>query len=313
MTKDNRSEAGRKNSRIGRRRLLGALIGAASVYFLKDRSALAQSANAQGTDLNQRYDELFQNLLSDAELLQAARAERDRHTYFAMFGMDTLAASVDRRTPPSSTPISQRAIDLIIACEISSELLYTRNYQRPTWPFGLSGVTIGIGYDVGYVTKDMLKEDWQDFVAAEIIERLGDACGRKGDSANEIVGSFRDIAINWESALNQYLRKTQPLYIAETETALKNTELLSPDSLGALVSLVYNRGASFGVSASADSSGRYEEMRNIKKHMSEKEFSKIPDEFRSMKRLWITQANMAGLVKRRELEAALFELGLKST
>ena len=50
-------------------------------------------------------------------------------------------------------------------------------------------------------------------------------------------------------------------------------------------------------------------MRNIKTHMTDKEFDKIPDELRAMTRLWPG----TGLVARRKAEAALFELGLAST
>jgi GH24 family phage-related lysozyme (muramidase) len=39
----------------------------------------------------------------------------------------------------------------------------------------------------------------------------------------------------------------------------------------------------------------------------------IPAEIRSMARLWANEPGMAGLVIRRNLEAALFEKGLKST
>jgi GH24 family phage-related lysozyme (muramidase) len=84
--------------------------------------------------------------------------------------------------------------------------------------------------------------------------------------------------------------------------------LLSADSLGALVSLVYNRGASF-----FDTGNRYREMYAIRQRMEAKEFAKIPAEFRAMKRLWSGKRNMAGLVRRRELEAVLFEAGVAST
>ena len=45
--------------------------------------------------------------------------------------------------------ISQAAIDLIVREEVSGKEVYERNYRRPEWPGGSSGVTIGIGYDVG--------------------------------------------------------------------------------------------------------------------------------------------------------------------
>jgi GH24 family phage-related lysozyme (muramidase) len=44
--------------------------------------------------------------------------------------------------------------------------------------------------------------------------------------------------------------------------------------------------------------------------MEAKEFAKIPAEIRAMKHLWSSDRNMAGLVRRRELEAVLFEAGL---
>jgi GH24 family phage-related lysozyme (muramidase) len=83
---------------------------------------------------------------------------------------------------------------------------------------------------------------------------------------------------------------------------LPNTGKLGPDSLGALVSLTYNRGASYPKAGE-----RYKEMRAIKTHMTNKAYFKVPAEFRSMKRIW---PDVPGLQARREREAKLFELGL---
>jgi hypothetical protein len=91
-------------------------------------------------------------------------------------------------------------------------------------------------------------------------------------------------------------------WVGLVERSLPNTGAIGPDCLGALVSLTYNRGASFGKAGA-----RYREMRNIKAHMAAKAFGDIPDEFRSMKRLW---PDMTGLQKRREREARLFQRGL---
>ena len=52
----------------------------------------------------------------------------------------------------SMTP-SKRALDLIIFSEVSSEQTYKRRYAKPTWPKGASGVTIGIGFDVGHANR----------------------------------------------------------------------------------------------------------------------------------------------------------------
>jgi hypothetical protein len=58
------------------------------------------------------------------------------------------------------TAISDAAIDLIITFEVSSPAVYERKYRRPIWPRGRSGITIGIGYDVGYAVKGVLVRDW---------------------------------------------------------------------------------------------------------------------------------------------------------
>ena len=91
---------------------------------------------------------------------------------------------------------------------------------------------------------------------------------------------------------------------AKVKKALPNTDKLSEDSFGALVSLAYNRGASF-----SKDGDRYKEMREIKENMANETFDQIPDCFREMKRLW---PNMRGLVDRREAEAKLFEAGLEN-
>ena len=102
-------------------------------------------------------------------------------------------------------------------------------------------------------------------------------------------------------------------YIGLAENALPNFAALPNDARGALVSLVYNRGASFSVPLSKDPTGRYQEMRNIRALMLRKEFHSIPDEIRKMIRIWQSEPDMKGVVKRRELEANLFEIGLASS
>ncbi|HEX4847294.1 MAG TPA: hypothetical protein VFV30_04070, partial [Novosphingobium sp.] len=83
---------------------------------------------------------------------------------------------------------------------------------------------------------------------------------------------------------------------------------LSPDSFGALVSLTFNRGPSYGKARSAnDPLDRYREMRAIKAHMAVGNYAAIPAEISAMQRIWPT---VAGLRRRRREEAALFRDGL---
>ncbi|WP_127075999.1 hypothetical protein [Rhodomicrobium lacus] len=279
--------------------------------FLRDTLALAATACLPITfSTAQTSAQLFEGYLGNLETdpsLSISNRARDELDRIIEYGLERAPL----RIPKSRTPISERASRLIIASEVSSKKKYLQNYRRPTWPKGKSGVTIGIGYDVGYVTVYELGEDWKGYIPEAQIEKLAEACGNTGSVAASLAQNLQDISIDWEPARNQYVNEGQPRYVGMTEAALPNTRMLSPDSLGALVSLVYNRGPSFGISEAKDTEGRYREMRNIKRMMTEKNLSAIPAEIRSMKRIWEGVPDMRGLLTRRDAEASLFEIGLE--
>ena len=138
---------------------------------------------------------------------------------------------------------------------------------------------------------------------AAMLQALAQTVGVKGGPAGPLARQLRDsVNVPWEDALAVFDNRDVPRWVAIVRKALPNTELLSPDCLGALVSLAYNRGASF-----SKAGDRYREMRAIKTHMANKDFAKIPAEFRSMKRLW---PSLRGLQVRRDQEADLFQSGL---
>lgn len=201
--------------------------------------------------------------------------------------------------------ISKATFDLIVKEEVSSQGAYERLYRRTEWPGASSGVTIGIGYDCGYSTPARLREDWGGRIPNDMIEALVKACGVTGKPASSLAERLKPlIDIPWEAALDVFENVDVPRWVATVKQHLPNTDQLSPDCLGAIVSLAYNRGPSFDVPGD-----RYKEMRAIKAHMAAKDFDKIPAEFRSMKRLW---PNLSGLRGRRDREANLFERGLST-
>jgi len=178
--------------------------------------------------------------------------------------------------------------------------------QAPTWPGGKSGVTIGVGYDIGYHTVAELRRDWRGHVDAADLARLEQAVGVKGSAARAMAASLRDIRIPLETAGAVFDARTLPKYVGLTYTNLPRPALdaLHPHCVSALVSLVFNRGASFRKTAD-----RYREMRAILAAMQAMDFATIPDQIRSMKRLWVDKG-LDGLLRRRDDEAALFERGL---
>lgn len=198
---------------------------------------------------------------------------------------------------------SQAAIDLIVAEEVSSKAYYEAHYQHPEWPGGASGVTIGIGYDCGYSRPDTIAADWGNKLPAPMVKCLEDVAGIHGSPARSYAYQLRGaVTVPWDAAMAVFLQRDMPKWESIVAHALPNTDKLSADSFGALVSLAYNRGASF-----SNAGDRYTEMRNIKALMAAEQFDRIPDEFRHMKRLW---PNVSGLQHRRDHEAALFQKGL---
>lgn len=200
--------------------------------------------------------------------------------------------------------ISNAAFVLIVSEEVSNKATYEKKYRRPEWPGEQSGLTIGIGYDVGYATADRFIKDWSGHIPAAMIGALSPACGVKGEDAKTLTAQLRDMAdIPWDAAMAVFAQVDVPRWEKVVSDNLPNTDKLSADCFGVLVSLSYNRGASF-----YKPGPRYAEMRAIKEHMSNGDFEDIPDEIRAMKRLW---PNTKGLRDRREREAVLFERGLK--
>lgn len=205
----------------------------------------------------------------------------------------------------SRRTIAQPAIDMIVASEVSSKVHYEQKLQSPIWPKGRSGVTIGIGYDVGTVEERTLRADWAGVLDDATLSRLAKTCTITGPSAASFIRALADIRVPFDEAMRVFLARSLPLFIGQTEMALPNTALLGRECLGALTSLVYNRGAPF-----RRPEDRYREMRAIRDHMADKAFGLIPGELRAMKRIWRGDPNSAGLLVRREAEAALFERGL---
>ncbi|CAM2849554.1 hypothetical protein [Janthinobacterium lividum] len=275
-----------------RREFVGAAVALGALGLLAGGKVLAQS---------DAFDTLLRQAINDPSLLDATRTSREG------FGEQYESRAIAPRTPLSSRAISEAAITLITTFEVTDRARYEAKFQQPIWPAGESGVTIGIGYDLGYVTADWLNEDWEARLADGELATLRKVCGLRAEEARDALAQVRDVAVPWDIADQQFRTRLLPRYVALTLARLPNTDKLSDDSLGALVSLVYNRGASFHKDGP-----RYREMRMIRQHMVNEAYDAIPAELRSMARLWTGVPNMRGLVLRRELEAALFERGLKS-
>jgi GH24 family phage-related lysozyme (muramidase) len=243
-------------------------------------------------------------LLTDPVLAEKIKNSKETPVLPRLAGLpNSPATSVIQVTPEEfARRASADAINLIVNFETGGgRASYEAHLKNPTWPGGASGITIGLGYDLGYVTEETFRSDWKPYLKSEELDRLALMIGIRGDDAKTGLSKVADISIRWEDALAVLTHGPLPRMATVLDNRLPNTKDLPPDCFGALVSLVYNRGAAF--TAPGD---RFTEMRNIRDLMDSKQFEGIPAQIRAMQRLWPN----TGLSKRREQEAKLCEKGL---
>jgi hypothetical protein len=198
----------------------------------------------------------------------------------------------------SSSPLSPKAFALILKYEVGGGVgYYNKCLKHPCYPGGESGVTIGIGYDMGYNTAAQFAEDWRSVLDAGSYARLAQHLGKKSSNAKAAIPSVKDISVPWDAAEVVFKKNTLPRFIKETKKAFPNSDQLHPDAFGALVSLVFNRGGSVSGASRA-------EMLNIRNLIASKDYDAIANEITKMKRLWVGKG-LDGLLTRRDDEAKL--------
>jgi hypothetical protein len=205
--------------------------------------------------------------------------------------------------------LNDKSLKLIFDFEVGGgENYYNKFLKNPTWPGEQSGVTIGVGYDAGYVNKTEFSNDWKN-LPKETFDRLYRVVGIKGYQAKELARRLKDITIPWELSLKVFMNKTVKKFYDLTQKTFPNFDKLPEDAKGGLVSLVFNRGAAL-------EGDRRREMKAIRDIMArtqnfdEKILSQIAEEVRKMKRIWIGGGIEKGMVRRRDAEAKIIEEAL---
>lgn len=200
--------------------------------------------------------------------------------------------------------LSPEGLQLILDWEVGGgEKYYNKFCARPDVPGGKdteSGITIGIGWDIGAHLHAELYIDWEDFVAPQDLAKLLTAVGLKGDAAKRVLPQMQPVAIPWDKALDQFQRFTVPSYWLMTSHTFPGIDNAPQCVREAVLCLVFNRGPSLD-------GPRRVEMRFIAIDIAHSAWSRIPSELRNMKRLW---PDTESLRNRREAEAEYIEKGL---
>lgn len=207
--------------------------------------------------------------------------------------------------------LNDKSLKLIFDFEVGGgEAYYNKFLKNPTWPGEQSGVTIGVGYDVGYVNKTEFSNDWKN-LPKEVFDRIYRVVGIKGFQAKELARRLKDIVIPWDLSVEVFMNKTVKKFYNLTRDTFPNFDKLPENAKGGLVSLVFNRG-------SALEGDRRKEMKAIRdimirtQNFDEKVLYQIAEQVRKMKRIWIGGAIEKGMSRRRDAEASLIENALNS-
>lgn len=196
---------------------------------------------------------------------------------------------------------SKKTLDLLLKYEVGGGKSYYEKYlSKFTWPGGASGPTIAIGVDCAYYTSDEL-EDIFSFLDENQLNLVKGASNKTGEKGKEYTKKLRaaGITVSWDKALEIFEKLTWPKFTKLAEKTFPGLVGLNPDAYGAIISLVFNRGTSLV-------GEKRKEMLNIKNLIPQKNYKKIAEEFRDMKRIWVGKG-LDGLIERREAEAKLVE------
>jgi hypothetical protein len=187
----------------------------------------------------------------------------------------------------------------VVEFETGGKSYYEKFLKNMTWPKGESGITMGIGADLGYMTKEEFDRFFSKYFTEEQSEKIKSVIGLKGENAKNALSKVKNIELSWDNAYKAFVEWTLPKFWKMTHSLWPEFDKLKENAQIALVSIVFNRGASTKGSTRI-------EMSNIKQLVLNKDYKGIAEEIRKMKRLWVGK-NLVGLLKRRDAEAKMVE------
>ncbi|MGO9172938.1 MAG: caspase family protein [Rhodomicrobium sp.] len=258
--------------------------------------------------------------LSDMQLNQVEsfvdKLQRQSQQQVANFYGDSKGFSLAAQT--ASEFIRQESVSSkfgaeIASWEIGNQAIYDRYLSHPRYLTGLpskkSGVVIGIGYDLRWVTLEQFYQDWGKHLKPEqvrllekLVSKTIEEVGPLTGPSAQVLSDIGKIEIPWSVAVDVFSKSVLDKRLSEVISSLPNSQYLSEQSAAALTSLVIDRGTNF------DTVGdQFTEMREIKRLIDNKQFTEVPAQIRQMKRLF---QDLPASAKRRDREADMFEKGL---
>jgi hypothetical protein len=195
--------------------------------------------------------------------------------------------------------LTAAGVTFIARAEVTDAQTYRAHYQSPCIPPAPSGVTIGIGYDCRFSSAPQFQADWGNLLSSAVIAELATVLGKPGTP--DLKAKLAEVVIPLEAAMSVFAKRSLPDYLGRTRSIYPQVDSLPPARQTALVSLVYNRGASLAGNDRI-------EMRAIAGLLASEQFDDVAAQFDAMTRLW-NPVTESGLIARRHSEATLWRSG----
>ena len=197
-----------------------------------------------------------------------------------------------------SISINQKGIDFIMKEESGGKAYYEKVIKKTfEWPGGASGCTAMGGVDIGYYSETEINAIFKNLTTEDELKLVQSGRGMTGMRAARYLPKLKAITFEWDEAIETFESYILPKFERLTEQVFPGAGDLCNDAQTALVSLVFNRGASLA-------GDRRREMAAIRELVPNKDYNGIAKQLRAMKRLWSPDN---GVYSRREHEAKLVD------
>lgn len=199
--------------------------------------------------------------------------------------------------PPVHPALSPLGETLVIEFEVGGRSGYNPHPELPD--LRLSGVTVGIGYDLHQNTRKAIITDWHP-LPAPAPARLAATQPFYGNSAVDPLKTVKDIIVPWATALGVFDKIDVAREWSRARRALPGFDALRPNAQAALLSLGFNRGWSMV-------GDNRREVRAIRDAVPHRDYTVIATQLRIMVRVWRGTSIEHGMYRRRMAEADLVE------
>ena len=194
--------------------------------------------------------------------------------------------------------VLERSADFLIAAEDLP--------THPYWPGGESGITIGVGWDLGQHSESEFLRAWAA-LDQTTLRQVKIAIRKRGHDAEVLVPQLKAIAVPRDISLSVFRSSLADSYYPMTLRLFPGVEILPTEVQVALLSLVFNRGVLLGHDpdwSKAKELDRRWEIRRLQGDVKERDLFAIYIRLGTMKRLW-EKSGPRGLLYRRRDEQHL--------